>query len=108
VRMPDGTWIDAPPIAETFVVNFGDMMPRWTNGRFKSNPHRVVNHHSARRDRYSIPFFFSPRYTAVIAPVPTCVRLGARPAFASCTAGEHIAERVATTYGRARERDAIS
>src|SRR4051794_37238043 len=63
----EGTWVDASPIAGTFVVNFGDMMPRWTNGRFKSNLHRVINDNASRRDRYSIPFFFSPRYTATIA-----------------------------------------
>ena len=31
-----GEWIDAPPIAGTFLINVGDMMERWTNGLFIS------------------------------------------------------------------------
>ena len=31
VRMPDGRWVAAVPIADCLVVNLGDMIPRWTN-----------------------------------------------------------------------------
>ena len=36
VRNASGDWIDAPPVADSFVVNIGDMMERWTNGVFTS------------------------------------------------------------------------
>ena len=40
----------------------GDMIPRWTNGLYHSNPHRVRNVHSGGAPRYSIPFFYEPDY----------------------------------------------
>ena len=60
-------WIDAPPRAGCFVVNLGDMAMRWSNGRWLSTRHRVIN--SAGRDRYSVPFFFDPHMDTVVAPL---------------------------------------
>ena len=57
ICMPSGEWTDAPVVPGTFLVNSGDMLRRWTNHRFLSTPHRVVNR-NAGRDRYAIPFFF--------------------------------------------------
>lgn len=50
----------------TFVVNIGDLMSHWTNGRFKSTLHRVMNRPGV--DRYSIPFFFNPDFDTRIDP----------------------------------------
>ncbi len=61
-----GQWIAAPPIPYSFVINIGDMMQRWTNGRFVSTPHRVANR--TGQGRFSIPFFVNPDYGATIAP----------------------------------------
>lgn len=69
VQNLDGSWIDAPYIAGTFVLNIGDILARWTNDRFNSTPHRVVNK-SGNRDRYSIAMFFDPNLDAVIATLP--------------------------------------
>ena len=38
-----GRWIDVATTPETFVVNIGDLLMRWTNDRWLSNLHRVVN-----------------------------------------------------------------
>ena len=39
---PSGSWCDVPFVSDSFAVNSGDMMSRWTNGRFKSTPHRAL------------------------------------------------------------------
>lgn len=67
-------WIAAPPIRGTYVINIGNMMERWTNGRFVSTMHRVVNR--AQKPRYSLPYFANPDYDAIIAPVPSLVEPG--------------------------------
>lgn len=99
VCMPDGSWVPATPLAGSLVVNLGDMIPRWTNGRYHSNPHRVRNVHSHGRPRYSVPFFYSPDYEARVEPVATCVPAGEAPRYTPCTVGEHLREMYARTYG---------
>jgi len=58
IEDPSGQWIDATPIPGTLVVNIGDLMTRWTGGRFRSTKHRVSSHPS--RHRYSMAVFFDP------------------------------------------------
>jgi isopenicillin N synthase-like dioxygenase len=70
VRLPDGGWLPVPYIPDSFAVNSGDMMHRWTNGRFKSTPHRAVP--PVGRHRYAIPFFLGPHIDTVIECLPTC------------------------------------
>ena len=71
VRLPNGEWM-APPIIEgTFLVNLGNIMKRWSNDRFLSTPHGVLN--DSGTDRYSIAFFYSPNVDAVIECLPSCV-----------------------------------
>jgi len=69
IKLKDGTWIDAPPIQDSFVVNIGDMLSIWTNGLYKATPHRVKN--ESKRGRLSAPFFFDPCFDCIIEPVVT-------------------------------------
>jgi isopenicillin N synthase-like dioxygenase len=70
IRLPDGTWFDAPSIQGCFIVNGGDILRRWTNDRFLSTPHRVIN--ASGKHRYAIPFFFDAHPDTMIACLPTC------------------------------------
>ena len=66
VLAKSGKWVTAHPIPDTLVVNIGDLMHRWTNTRFTSNPHRVVN--ASGRERFSIAIFFDPHPDTVVDP----------------------------------------
>lgn len=58
VRSKMKEWVGAPPINDSFVVNIGDILQYWSNGRYSSTQHRVINRHGV--DRYSIPYFVNP------------------------------------------------
>jgi len=61
-----GEWVTAHPIPGTFVVNIGDLMHRWTNDRFRSNAHRVVNTSGVARQ--SVAVFYDPAFNTVVDP----------------------------------------
>jgi isopenicillin N synthase-like dioxygenase len=76
VRLPPngpmgGEWFAPPIIPGTFLINLGNIMRRWSNDRFLSTPHGVLN--ETGTDRYSIAYFHSPNPDAVIECVPTCI-----------------------------------
>ena len=66
-----GKWIVAPAIDGALLVNSGDLLARWSNDRFLSTPHRVINRSGT--DRYSIPFFLNPNIDALMECAPTCM-----------------------------------
>ena len=70
VRMPSGHWRIAEIIPGTIIVNTGNLMVRWTNGRYLSTKHRVIN--SSGQDRYTFPVFFGPSFDTMIECIPTC------------------------------------
>jgi len=92
VETASGDWIRAEPIAGTFVVNLGDLVPRWTNGLYHSNMHRVMNNRAAR-NRHSIVLFYNPAYDTRVECLPTCLAPGQTPKHPPCTAGGHLAQR---------------
>jgi len=91
VQRADGSWLDVAPIPGALVVNTGDMMPRWTNDRWRSTMHRVINKYSGR-DRWSIAYFFDLDPEARIAPLPCCIGPGNPSRYEPVTAGEHLIE----------------
>lgn len=64
VQDADGGWIDVEPMPGAFVLNTGSVMRRWSNGRFKATPHRVMNDPS--RERYSVAYFVDPHVATVV------------------------------------------
>lgn len=75
VRSRAGEWVPFTADADTIVINIGDMLQRLTNHVYPSTTHRVVNPpgESARKPRYSVPFFLHPNPDFVIDVLPACV-----------------------------------
>ena len=96
VRNVAGQWIAAPPLENTFVVNIGDMMARWTNDLFASTYHRVIN--TSGQHRYSIPFFFDPSHDAPIECLPTCSGPDSPPRYAPTTGLAHLQEMIDASF----------
>lgn len=95
IQAPDGSWIAAPAIPGTAIVNTGDLISRWTNGMLRSSPHRVVNPagEAAHKNRYSFVLFHSPNPDAVISCLEPCQPPDNPPKFPPVTAGEHLRAR---------------
>ena len=89
-------WIEATPLPGTYVVNLGDMIARWTNDRYRSTLHRVVNR--SGRERYSVPFFFGGNPDHRVACIPTCLAPGETPRYPSVTVEQHYREMYRRTY----------
>jgi isopenicillin N synthase-like dioxygenase len=87
-----GEWVAVLPPAGAFVCNLGDLMQRWTNDRWISTLHRVVNpprETAAGNRRLSIAFFHQPNYDARIECLPSCCGPGRPPRYEPVTSGQH-------------------
>jgi isopenicillin N synthase-like dioxygenase len=88
VRLPSGEWLAPPVIDGTFLVNLGNVMKRWSNDRFLSTPHGVLN--DSGRDRYSIAFFYSPNVRAVVECLPSCAGADNPPRYPPAVYGDLV------------------
>src|SRR5262245_4163820 len=79
VRLPGGEWVAPPVIEGTYLVNLGNVMKRWSNDRFLSTPHGLLN--DSGKDRYSIAFFYSPTPAATIECLPSCTSAANPPRY---------------------------
>jgi isopenicillin N synthase-like dioxygenase len=96
VRTREGDWLDAPAVANAFVVNIGDCLMRWTNDVYVSTPHRVVSRGAG--ERYSLAFFLDPHPLARVEAIPSCVTAGERPKYPPILCHDYLRERFAATY----------
>jgi isopenicillin N synthase-like dioxygenase len=97
IQTRGGEWVEAPPIPGTLVCNIGDLLQRWSNDRFVSTVHRVINR--SGNARYSIPVFFDPNSSTIVDPRD----LGAKvPVYRPVVAGEHIAGRNKKSFAQHR------
>lgn len=86
VKTKQGEWIDIENIPNTFVVNIGDLMARWTDDLYISTPHRVIC--NGTNERYSIPFFVEPNFHTPVFSNK----------YPDTTAGEYMLGRLQSTY----------
>jgi isopenicillin N synthase-like dioxygenase len=102
IRTASGSWLAAPPLPGSYLVNTGDTLNRWTNGRFLSTPHRASN--NSGRERYAMPFFYDPNTDTVIRCLPTCQGPDNPPKYPPQTYGDFYAWFIAKNY--AHQQDA--
>lgn len=69
VYTKDGEWVDAPFHPDSFTVNIGDLMARWTGDRWRSTRHRVLPPHASAPDEdlVSLIYFYETDHDARIA-----------------------------------------
>jgi isopenicillin N synthase-like dioxygenase len=113
----DGAWHDVSPLPGALLINFGDLMARWTNERWRSTLHRVkppIVDGTIRRRR-SAAFFLDGNHDALIAALPGVVPAGESPLYPPITVAEHIAAKLAgsrdlqvNTAGTEREAERVT
>jgi isopenicillin N synthase-like dioxygenase len=87
-----GEWIDVGYVPGTFVVNIGDLMMQWTNDKWISTLHRVMNpplEAAGISRRISMVFFHQPNYDADISCLPTCTTATNPSRYKPTTSGAH-------------------
>lgn len=95
-----GDWVTAHPIADTLVVNVGDLLARWTNDGFSSTPHRVVNR--SGRERYSMVLAWDPNFETVIDPAVVC-QAGETPCYPPIACGRYVLDRFDRAFAYRRQ-----
>lgn len=127
VRSPKGTFVDATPIADTIIINAGDLLARWSNDTIKSTRHRVVeppetNLQETEKDkhdqkdqkpegnqeegevemypeRYSIAYFCNPNLDKYIEALPGTYgdEIGEKK-YEGIKSGDYLVQRLTATY----------
>ncbi len=93
IMTPEGAWREVPPVDGAFVINIGDLMALWTNDRWVSTLHRVVNvapEDGGLKRRQSLAFFHQPDWFAEIACLPSCLRQGEAPRHEPVLSGPYL------------------
>lgn len=88
-----GHWVDVPVVPGSLVINLGDMMQRWTNDRWVSTMHRVVNpprDQALDSRRMSLVFFHETNYDTVVECLPNCSSAADPPKYPPVTCGEYL------------------
>lgn len=100
VQTVGGEWVTAHPIPGTLVINVGDLLARWSNDKFVSTPHRVVNRKGV--ERHSMVLAFDPDFETVVDPLIACDP-GEAAKYAPVSCGGYVLERFdqAFAYRRA-------
>jgi len=96
-------FVPVPLVDKTeLVMNIGDTLERWTNGRLKAGLHQVTTPRDLREDiipeRYSVAFFLKAKRTTSVGPISAFVAEGSTPKYEEMTALEYHQTRVNIVY----------
>ncbi|PVH82382.1 hypothetical protein DL98DRAFT_586720 [Cadophora sp. DSE1049] len=76
------------------------MFMRWSNDKYVSNIHRVIN--KSGKERYSIPVFFSGNPDYIIECLPNCCEAGQKPTYPPISVADAVGGSYRESYGRAQ------
>jgi len=99
-------WWPVEPHPDLLVVNLGDIAQVWSNDKYIAPLHRAIVHSS--HERFSVPYFFNPVYSAEYAPLPSTVNARRPPRYHPIKWREFRARRAAGDYANGREYAEIS
>lgn len=94
VKPRSGEWQHVPRIPGAFMINIGDLMAMWTNDKWVSTPHRVINppgsEEQSKARRQSIAYFTNLNGDYNVSCIPTC-KSDSNPAkYADISAWDHL------------------
>lgn len=101
VRDFDGVWKEARVVPESFVINVGDLLSRWTNDRWRSTLHRVSNPSrtlTGSTRRLSMVAFTGPSADTLVTAIPTCVTLERASKYEPVNAGDYIMAKIRSSH----------
>ncbi len=70
VENQEGRWIDVPVVANSFVINLGEMLQGVTGNYLVATPHRVIS----KQERFSTGYFHGPSLDTPLTPLPLDAR----------------------------------
>ena len=90
-----GEWIDVEPPPNSFIVNIGDLMMHWTNDKWISTLHRVINPpiNKAGKQQQSLVFFHNPNPDALIKCLDCCCGPKNPPKYLPKLAAEYLKDK---------------
>ena len=97
VRDTHNKWIDVTPVEGSVVINSGDLLERWSNGRYRSTLHRVQPRTGAG-ERLSIAMFIDPDSDTRVEVLPSCVDEAHPPRYPAILAGQHLKEKLDASH----------
>lgn len=97
VQDSQGQWQGVDYVKDAIVVNTGDLMERWTNGKYKSTLHRVQPK-IGQQERYSVAVFIDPDSDTRVEVLQSCTSESNPAKYGAITAGEHIQSKLLATH----------
>jgi isopenicillin N synthase-like dioxygenase len=92
-----GNWMWPDPVKDGILVNTGEFLNQWSNGRFLPTPHRVV---PPEHDRFSIATFFSPNSGTSSEALDSCVSAENPAKYTPTTMQEYVEHYIDKNYLR--------
>ena len=99
IQRRNGSWAAMPPIPGTLVVNIGDLLERWSNRRYRSTVHRVIN--ASGRERLSLVLAYDPNFETLVDPRAFCAE-DETPHNDPITCGDYLLWRFAKAFSYRR------